>query len=71
MEDYQQRRREQSTMNEIQTLSFGLMASAIKRPEMYTPNGTAGEVLSFLEGYYSAVAESTRSADRYEAGNHS
>ena len=34
-----------------------LVFSAIKRPRMYTVNGTCGEVIAFLEGYFSAVAK--------------
>lgn len=39
----------------MQTL--GLVLSAINRPKMYTAHGTCGEIVAFLEGYYSAFAK--------------
>ncbi|MEM7375637.1 MAG: hypothetical protein AAF587_44000 [Bacteroidota bacterium] len=34
-----------------------LIEAAFVRPKMYTVNGTYGEVVAFLKGYYSGIAK--------------
>ncbi len=45
----------------MQPLSF--VNAVLSRPQMYTPSGTYGEVISFLTGYYSGIAN----GDIYDA----
>jgi len=35
---------------------FGMISAVLTRPQMYTLHGTFGEVVAFLEGYYSGAA---------------
>ena len=48
----------------MQPLSF--VSAVLSRPQMYTPSGTYGEVVSFLTGYYSGIAN----GDIYDAELH-
>lgn len=38
-------------------MSYDLIEAVLARPSMYTVSGTYGEVVSFLEGYYSGLAK--------------
>ena len=49
-------------MADVQTRGITLTEAVIRRPGMYTVNGSFAEVLCFLEGYYSGVAKGNYSA---------
>jgi len=44
-------------MADVQTRAVTLTEAVLLRPAMYTMNGTFAEVIAFLEGYYSGMAQ--------------
>jgi hypothetical protein len=44
-------------MADVQTRGITFTEAVLRRPSMYTVNGTFAEVACFLEGYYSGTAK--------------
>ncbi|HRW06410.1 MAG TPA: hypothetical protein P5121_15005 [Caldilineaceae bacterium] len=44
-------------------MDYDFTKAVLSRPKMYTMNGSFGEVVAFLQGYYSGLAKSPEGLD--------